>query len=300
MIAQKSMRVRVPYRKVFSELSKFKTKPNTCKIVPQKKYMAENQNLIDLLNGKTLRKKYNDEKFAIMPENFFIIYYSINKRTKFATARNRLGHTLLFIWGLRIGNLKYVTMKQIDNLFNQRDSFVKSTKTYKNKFIFCPYVPEIERYLQPARKDYEFIKECEKNGHPKFFKFNRNNKNDRFRSELWGKTDRSYYTHIMNDELKEAGKLLSPQKRITSHSYRRGFAIVAARKYGIKAAQFLLEHEHVSGTEHYVEEVLGTFDKRKILKEIFSIKESSEALDEINDNITLDESLNNEIEKLVE
>lgn len=119
---------------------------------------------------------------------------------------------------------------------------------------------------------------CKANGDSNLFVINKNspNEDERLLSEIWGYSERTRLTKDVNNQLKQAGMFLQPMKVLTSHSYRRGVAIIATR--GIMEAKYLLGHVRVNSTEAYLERYADLDRLVRTLSAVHKIKKSSEAV----------------------
>lgn len=198
------------------------------------------------------------EKYAVFPEDYNLIN-AITKEgeNKFIISKYRLLHLILFITGMRIGNIKYVDFEQLDKIFNNQSMEIKLIKTRKNKTLIFPYVNGMKKYLDLFRKDYEYLKLCQKNNDLRLYKVDKMSAKEAERnlSEIWGYANRSSMTDYVNKQLSKVGEILRPKKKLTLHSYRRGIAILTIRLFDIAEAKYILGHEKITSTEAYMEKV---------------------------------------------
>jgi len=231
---------------------------------------------------KRRRKKINrtlqsNKRFAVMPEDFDIIMnIAQSSRTDYIKAKYILSHVILKVTGMRISNLKYFNIQQLDNLFKRKTVRIISIKSVLKRKLVYPYSRSMDRYINAGRWAYDYIKKMQEENDPRLFKVDRDNPNPEVNllSEVWGGLNRQNFTRYLNRQLKLAGEVIKPNKRLTSHSYRRGLAILVALKQGIMQAKYLLGHASVTSTQAYLPEEADEKYLREILSDVHKIQNS--------------------------
>ena len=261
---------------------------------------------------KTLRrkmnlKKQNNIKYSIYPEDIENILKCVKHKIKIQESKKKLAHVILGITGLRIGNLKYVKIEHFDKLFNKEGFFLRPIKTRKARKIYIPYTKPMKAILNLVKKDYEYIKENEKQI------INQNNKkqlkgaqlekgiNINEVSELYHELyiRRETVNKWLNKDLKKASVLLN--KEVTSHSYRRGIAIIVGRLRGIYTVKKLLNHTSIITTEKYLDDIMDKKEIENVMWEALSVKDikslDSTCFDKSMTKEKLEELIDEEIDK---
>ncbi len=278
----------------------------TDEINEMKKLLEKNLNLqnIELVEKQKLRiqaeirkirkRKQSKQRFAIFPEDFTVILETINSKDLFTKARDRIAHVILKIFGIRVSNLKYMNLRQLDNLFSKRDVYLKPIKSIKKEEIVFPYVKEYEKFTKHVKKDFDFIKEnikiYEEKNNTKYKRHNRPKIEGE--SELWGtnKLLREVLNKRINQQLIKPSILLD--KKLTSHSYRRGLAIIIARTQGILAAKEVLNHTNIGSTQAYME-------KRADKKTLINIFKKAHAIENSN-KIDLTQNFDEQVNEILD
>lgn len=239
------------------------------------------------------------ERYSILPEDFNIIFSCINGKIKYVKSRDRLAHTILKLTGIRISNLKYVTLQQLDNLFHKGTMFIRPIKSQRADKMEFPYVKEMERYLKNVREDYEYIKEYVSQKSDEIYDKLQDLEGDDFESEIWSTRiiTRETLNKRINTQLRIAGQIIN--KRITSHSYRRGVAILTAKMFGIFKAKHLLNHSSISTTQLYMQKELSKKEVKTIYSGILSIKDTKDIENKTNFDDVTDFEISKTVDKIM-
>lgn len=231
-----------------------------------------------LLNAQ----KAKNPKFGIYWVDFRPIIKSITGRFVFTAARDRVLHFLLKATGMRIGNLANVNWFQLDRFINGNDMYIIPIKS-RNKSIKleCPYYPGLKPYIDMLASDFKVLEAYA-------FKARENNPSmPSEASEFWGKYGSIKIRYAMvktNEQLKAAANDVRKAsdgltRRLTSHSYRRGVAIVTNAFFGIVVTQKLMRHVSIVSTMQYVDFRLAS----KTLKKVFTKGMSVESFEDLPD-----------------
>lgn len=107
-------------------------------------------------------------------------------------------------------------------------------------------------YRVLMRRCYNFFKKLKKQNSEKLYKKDKNsiNREDRMRSEIFGDCNRCHLVRQINKQLAIAGQLMSPKKKLTSHSYRLGVAQIINANHGIRKTADALGQVIISATVH--------------------------------------------------
>nr|YP_009145372.1 hypothetical protein [Cryptoglena skujai]AKL38997.1 hypothetical protein [Cryptoglena skujai] len=233
---------------------------------------------------------------SVMPEDFpFIVKVcrdvsNKNKRGKYTEAKYMLAHVLLILFGIRTQDLNYFNIKQLDNLFSQKDVQLYCKKAKQT--ITFPYVKEFEKYLNIVRNDYLYIKECQKNNSEKLTKitYDANTPYENQRSEIWSGINASNFIRTFNNQLEKAAELISPTRILESSSYRRGFHILVAKILGMRKMGIINIYEDSYGSvmrntiKSTLEKIHGVSTSKDIVS-ILSPQEEKETLRKL-ENLT--------------
>lgn len=243
--------------------------------------------------AKRNRALQSKSKAAVMPGDFEIIMKKGNfGKLRFKKAKFRLGHGMCRMFGIRIGNLKYFNMTQLTNVFSGRSVFLYIIKGVNLEPIEFPYVRGMEKVLKYLREDYEYMKDLYDKKDKKLSKVDKSSSilGERVKSEIWGSININRFTKDFNEQLLRVTPYLKVEKRLTSHSYRRGFAIVVTKIYGIRVAQQLLGHASTRSTEAYLEKNIDPKTSKEVLNTLFAI-ETTEDLEKTAGQHTLEEAI---------
>lgn len=213
-----------------------------------------------------------------MPEWFPTVLSTINElcKTKFTRSKYRITHVILKITGIKLSNLKFVTISELKRLFNKEDMYIQSLKGEQYKHIYIPWVPAMEKYLALVKKDLFFLEKCLKEGYKKIFKTNYdyNNPTEILKSEIWGNLNRSTFTREINKQLKFIGLKLKDPVKLTSNSYRRGFAVLIGKMFGESEIKLILNYSSESSLQIYLTNKFNKKLIKKIFQQVLSIENS--------------------------
>lgn len=222
---------------------------------------------------KTLKSR---EKYSFLPWDLPVLTEILKKgKNRFVVAKYRVAHIFLVATGIKISNLKFVNIEQLDNFVNYKTVRLKLTQGNNSRFMYFPHAKGRGKYIKIIKDDVEFLKECLKNNDPRLYKINKNAsvENETSRSEIWGHASRPSLTAKMNGQLKEVGQLLKPNKKLlTTHSYRRGMGTLCGIFRGLSETKYLLGLESITSTEAYMPDSSSTIRRLKIsLEKIYSV-----------------------------
>lgn len=189
-----------------------------------------------------------------------------------------IAHGLLRLFGFRVSNLIYFNKLQLDRLMNKQSFSIIPLKSKNLEKMQLEYVEEMEPILMQLRPSYEFIlknwnKILEKNKKKEIKKPYVDTIIPKAEiSEFWHTCylSREKLTKSINEDLKKAGVILN--KRITSHSYRRGFARLLTKKCGLKIAKEFLQHRDITTTQKYVDQRLSSNEIKQALRDVLKVK----------------------------
>lgn len=187
----------------------------------------------------------------VKPGDYTQIMLCVRERKPLNSALLRVGMTVLFLTGIRVSNLRFITLSDLSQLFDGKDFIIPSIKTKDNKLLSFPANEAFAFYLDQRRPDFSIIS---KSLGPSDI--------------VWG-FSREHLTRKINKVLKEAGVLLN--KNLKSHSFRIGLATSVAEKHTIYEAQAILGHARISTTERYVHSRLSKSKKQGILNSAFDV-----------------------------
>ena len=204
------------------------------------------------------KRKQNKANCAIFNEDFLVIFDSIRSNQRYVLCRDKIAHVVLMYTGLRVSQLKYVTLGQLVKFFNYEDLTISCLKRKKLQMLVIPIVKTAKTIIELARPFWEeLISIVAKKGiiiDDSYCPYQATE------SELWG-TNKSHFlnksmsreqlTRRLNGQLKEPSMILS--KKLTTHSYRRGLGFVVAKRSGLLAAKKILNHISISTTQDYLE-----------------------------------------------
>lgn len=227
---------------------------------------------------RIIRKRANLEKGGKV--KFSVFFNDISKilevvksshKSRLIIAKYSTGHLLLFAYGIRVSNLKYFTMAQIRNLVQKKTvvlQIIKKRNVEKNRYPYAPSLDDIVKLIRTFMQDLEEIANENRERNPDLGSAN---------SEIWHPTvlSRETLTKTMNLHLKKAGLIL--KKNITTHSYRRGFAIVIAYVNGIYQASKMLNHTSISTTTKYLPNQLT----QKEVKALLNVRHLYKSLEDL-------------------
>lgn len=156
-------------------------------------------------------------------------------------AKYRIALTIfiLFLTGIRVGNLRTIYLWDLKQLYERKDFIVSAIKIKENKPLVFPPSKAFDVYLSKRNKDFETL-------------FNAYQEDS-----LVFDYSREHLTRKINSYLKQASVILN--KNLKSHSFRIGVATAVADKFSIyeAEAQSMLAHARISTTEKYVQSPLS-------------------------------------------
>ena len=236
----------------------------------------QEKNAIKIVKKKQKNLMAVKMKHAIFFEHWPVISQSIKKQVmngykgdkEFLTAKYILLHGILMLTGMRLSDIKYVNLFQLNSFLNKGKMYIKG-KMY-------PYVKNMEPIVKQLIPYLEYMNVCVQKNHKDLYHIDKNHKDldIRSRSEIWGLASRTSLTRQVNKQLKIARQDLKHPLMWTSHSYRKGLAILAIKTMGIHEAKLLLNHKNISATEAYADQNQNEINIQKMYNTIFTVRNS--------------------------
>lgn len=228
------------------------------------------QDFVRVKTGNRQRQKIRSirsksPKHAVFWSDLKIILDNVSARFDYLRARDRVLHFFLKATGMRIGCSVYLTWFQIDRFVNQKAYLtfkVEKPEGY-SKILNFPYYKGLNPFVKILHNDFLILKH-----HAEKIR-NEDLTLPRDRSEFWGyckknnkKVDINSTAKRINLQLSKAALFLLKDKegnirKLTTHSYRRGVAIVTNAFFGISVTQQVLNHVSILTTQQYVENSLN-------------------------------------------
>lgn len=159
-----------------------------------------------------------------------------------AAARDRVCIVFLFITGIRVAELKELTLSDIENYYNGQIIDIEIGKS----------TSRIKQQLVPSEETRNLIKKYIINDIELLCK-------------SWGRgsylcsLSREHLTRRLNDEMREYGKQVN--KELTSHSCRISYVTRYVEKFGIDVARQMVGHVNISTTQNYSRSMLTARQK---------------------------------------
>lgn len=220
---------------------------------------------LELSKRKICSQKQSRAKSSIFIEDFLIILSHVYSKVRYTMCRDMIAHAVLKYTGIRISNLRHVTLAHLHNFFGYKTMIITAIKSKSKKPLIIPVVDAGKNVIEPVRPYYLELLGILDNKDPNIIK--EAYSNPPYESELWGQNlpkgkgiSREHLTRRLNNQLKSAG--LDLNKQITSHSYRRGYAIAVGKLKGIIVARKILNHTNIASTQDYY---LDYIDKQQEL-----------------------------------
>jgi site-specific recombinase XerD len=173
----------------------------------------------------------------------------------FAQASDRIALCILFLTGLRISNLKRITVGELKSFFKGGELRVTLVKSKKDHIMSYPMSNTYRERLDELFYEQEFSL---------FF----NTKTDP-QEEAWPMSRETLNKRI-NFILKKAS--LKTGKNFKSHSFRIGLCTAITDEFTIYEAQQMMGHAHLSTTQRYSRGTLTKREKHDILNKVLAEK----------------------------
>lgn len=202
--------------------------------------------------AKTQRKAKKRKpklRSPIQTTDYDTVMSCVNNQNTLKAAKTRIALTILFLTGIRVGNLRTIYVSDLKQMYNKGDLIIQSIKSKTNKPLIYPNNKAFNYYLNLRKADFDLL----------FSSFKE--------EELIWDISREHLTRTINKILKQAGAILN--KNLKSHSFRIGMATAVTEHYTIYEAQAILGHARIATTEKYVQSRLTKKDKSKIINKIF-------------------------------
>lgn len=173
----------------------------------------------------------------------------------FVKARDKASLLFLYLFGLRVSNLRLIQVKHVLQLLNNdfvQLPLIKSKTTNQMTYPISPLTKEL-------LKKYQHI----------LLFLIQNKEEDQYVITPEDSTDplsRVNLTNNLNTILKETGKNF--YKKLTSHSFRIGFTTSIIEVSGIETAQKLVGHSSIMTTSVYSRRHLNTDEIKRILNNV--------------------------------
>jgi integrase len=216
---------------------------------------AKNQILIEQSLSKQRRKEALSKRVkrapraAITLEDYDTAQTLANSPNKIAQASDKIALCLLFLTGLRISNLRLITVGDLERFYMGSDLSVCLIKTKNGVNITYPYNKAYRHYLRQLKPEFTL-----------FF----SQKADKLRP-AWD-IARETLTRRINKILKKTSVVVG--KNIKSHSFRIALCTEVTEAFTIRHAQQILGHANIATTERYARGTLKKQDKIKILMNV--------------------------------
>lgn len=166
---------------------------------------------------------------------------------------------LLFFSGLRITNMLYFTLQDIENIFYNSDKVTTRVKVIKNKrnefhvFTVSENIKNLFFNKYELKKDLEIIFKyttdyCEK------IKIKISFNEIFFYNTLSNPLKQGCVTNVknrINTILKKAQNEISPFKHLSSHSFRINFITHVIKQHGYEMARLYAHHTDINTTKIY-------------------------------------------------
>jgi integrase len=230
------------------------------------------------------KNKQRKSLYAIFPEDFEKIFYylkGLNNRLEYPISRDIFAHFFLFAYGVRLGNLRFVTQEVLEDLLSYKTiyiRYIKSKNVYKRSL---PYIKSLKNFIDILKEDHYpvILKHLEKNSEKLIEKMKINNGGvyNPEESLIWSPyvLNREAYNKRINSQLSKTSVLINKGK-FTSHSYRRGFAQLVARKINVQTAQKMLNHTSITTTMAYLPESMTVEELTTNYNSVHKIKNSKD------------------------
>jgi integrase len=144
-----------------------------------------------------------------------------------------------------------------------------------------PYIKSLKNYIDILKEDHYpvILKHLEKNSEKLIEKMKINNGGvyNPEESLIWSPyvLNREAYNKRINSQLSKTSVLINKGK-FTSHSYRRGFAQLVARKINVQTAQKMLNHTSITTTMAYLPESMTVEELTTNYNSVHKIKNSKD------------------------
>lgn len=202
-------------------------------------------------------------------------YYQDATLNEFSKKRLRVAFCCLFLTGLRIGELRQITISQIMSLLNRRYIKIDRQKRGRsNQKAFLTYAGY--KIINHRRNDiFDILKilGISKSKTKDFFGkpfdtlFLFSSQTQKGHKPL----TRSFFTNLLNKYIQNTFK--HEDKTFSSHSFRKGYITRLWRESSdIEFVRSIIGHTHISTTSLYIQE-MSDEEKHKKLEEIDSLKQ---------------------------
>jgi transposase InsO family protein len=250
---------------------------------------------------KLYEQKARNPKYGLFWGDYKLIRPSITAKSFFIMARDRVAHFFLKATGMRVGNLRYLTWFQIERFAKGKAMSIIPIKS-KNKSdrLVFPYYPGLKKFMRELSEEFKALRIYAAEVRAKYPEMHPDT------SEFWSNTGESSIkihgaTKRMNAQLKAVQNSLKTVsngliRKVTTHSYRHGVAIVCNAFFGIEKTQKLLHHVSIMSTLRYLAYQLQIPQLIEIFEKGFSV-DSYESLPLYNpDNLSRAEYIKGAIE----
>lgn len=199
---------------------------------------------------RKLRERRPARDAATCPEflNAIATVEATKNRSQFCAARDKIALLLLYLFGMRIGNLSLITAGHLQQILKQKQVLLPLIKTkkpvYKNFYIsesMKQLIIKLESSFQILlgdRKDEQLV-------------FTQTYDSEKTLSRIT-------LTGRINKILKESSK--ASHKKLSSHSFRIGLTTALIETAGIDIAQAMIGHKDIATTAVYSRR---TFDAKQ-------------------------------------